>query len=366
MLKFKNIFQVIPVIIPALFLATFSLLSVNVLAADFISGDSNVDVSASQNNVYVSGGTVTVKNEVQKDLVIAGGTITVSAPVKRNVIVAGGTINLNSSVGASVRAAGGQVNINSTIAEDVIVAGGTVTIKNATIEGDLVVATGQLVIQNSVIKGNFYGSYSQLDGDLKSQVKGEIKAQQVDSSKMKEENKSDAFWANLNIAGQISVLVFALIIYWFQKRGGKTELHEIKFNSQMSWDGLIGLITVVVPFILIIISGLFSLIPVVGNISLFSAIFASSIWIYITAVLTKVFIPVYLANLIRNTFGKQTSILVWILVSCLVLFVINLIVSLVPLLFILELPVSILGLVVFGYVIRNLWNKIVPKIIEDK
>lgn len=360
MLKFNNIFKIIPVTIPALFLVTLSLLSINVLAADFVSGENTVNVSASQNNVYVSGGTVNVKNEIQKDLVIAGENITISAPVKRNIILAGGTVAINSPVGASVRAIGGQIDINTTIAEDVVVAGVTVTIKNAIIEGDLVVATSQLIIQNSVIKGNFYGSYSQLDGDLKSQIKGKIEAQQIDTNKIREEDKNAAIWASLNISGQISVLVFALIIYWLQKRSGKTELEEIKFNGQMGWDVGIGFLAVIVPFFLVAISGLFSLIPIIGTISLFSVIFTSTIWIYSTSTLSAIFVPIYLANLFRNSFGKNISVLNWVILSILGIFLINVIVALVPLLFILKWPIDIASVIVFGYVLRNLWNKIVP------
>jgi hypothetical protein len=121
-----------------------------------------------------------------------------------------------------------------------------------------------------------------------------------------------------------------------------------------------------VPSIVIIISGLLSLIPFVGYLSLFPFIATLSGWIYLTSILSLVFVPIYLANLLRNSFNKKISVLNWLFISFGIIFFLRLFVVLVPVLFILELPITIVGTSVFGYILRNLYSKYLPKETESE
>lgn len=340
-----------------LVLVLSSLLFVNVKAADNQSNDT-AEFQSTSKNLYLAGGNLDVSQEAVKDLVIAGGTVNITSPVQRNLIAAGGTVDIKGSVGASLRAAGGTVKLESNVNEDVIIAAGEVIIKNTTINGDLIVSAGKLTLENSKIKGDFYGSYEEVSGDISSQVAGKQNIQKI------EENKRDVsaeFLANLNLYGQFSVIIVALAIYWIQKKRGGIEIESIKFNGQFGWDFLIGSLTLIIPSIVFIISGLLSLIPFVGYLSLFPFIATFSGWIYLTSILSLVFVPIYLANLLRNSFNDKISILNWLFISFGIIFFLRLFVALVPVLFILELPITIVGTSVFGYIIRNLYSKYLAK-----
>jgi hypothetical protein len=343
-------------------LVASSLLILNARAAESQTND-KADFQTSLNNKYLAGGNLEVTQDSPKDLVIAGGTISITSSVQRNLIAAGGTVDIKGPVGASVRATGGTVKLESNVSEDVIIAAGEVIIKNSTINGDLIVTSGKLTIENSKIKGDFYGSYGEVSGDISSQVAGKQNIQKI------EENKRDVsaeFLSNLNLYGQFSVIIVALVIYWIQKKRDWVEIDNIKFNGQFGWDFLIGSVTLIVPSIVIIISGLLSLIPFVGYLSLFPFISTLSGWIYLTSILSLVFVPIYLANLLRNSFNKKISVLNWLFISFGIIFFLRLFVVLVPVLFILELPITIVGTSVFGYILRNLYSKYLTKETESE
>jgi hypothetical protein len=338
-------------------LAISCFLILNVNAAESQTND-RADFQTVSQNIYLAGGNLEVAQDAPKDLLIAGGTINISSSVQRNLIAAGGTVDIKGPVGASLRVAGGTVTLESNVNEDVIIAAGEVIIKNSTINGDLIVSAGKLTLENSNIKGNFYGSYSEISGDISSQVVGTKNVQKI------EENKRDTsaeFLSSLNLYGQFSVIIVALAIYWIQKKRGGIEIDNIKFNGQFGWDFLIGSATLVLPFIVLIFSGLLSLIPFVGYLSLFPFIATLTGWIYLTSTLSLVFVPIYLANLLRNSFSMKISVLNWMFISFGIIFFLRLFVVLVPVLFILELPINIVMTAVFGYIFRNLYNKYLSK-----
>lgn len=142
-----------------------------------IRGGSDVTIGPTQvvnDDLYVSGGTVSVQGRINGDLVSSGGTLSVQGPVAGDVIVAGGTVDLAGPVGGSVRAAGGNLTIRSRVTKDVLVAGGTVTLAPvASVGRDLLVATGSAVVDGPVAR-NVMASTGDLT--LGSRVGGNVAA----------------------------------------------------------------------------------------------------------------------------------------------------------------------------------------------
>lgn len=102
-------------------------------------------------DLYISGGTVTVVQEVRGDLVIAGGVVTIDGNVSQDVIVAGGKVVINGNVGDDLRVAGGQVEVTKKINGDVLMFGGMgIITKEALVGGDVVIAGGSFDIKGDV------------------------------------------------------------------------------------------------------------------------------------------------------------------------------------------------------------------------
>ncbi|MDI3339400.1 MAG: hypothetical protein QJR03_02590 [Sphaerobacter sp.] len=122
-------------------------------AAEFRSGPSpSLAADARVNDdLYITGGTVTVNGQVTQDLLAAGGTVTVNGPVDGNVNIAGGTVTITGPVGGTVRVAGGSVTIDAAVARDVVVTAGTATISaSARVGQDLIVGSGMVAVDGPV------------------------------------------------------------------------------------------------------------------------------------------------------------------------------------------------------------------------
>lgn len=119
-------------------------------------GGGTVTIGAGQiinDDLYISGGTVTVLGRINGDLVASGGNLTVRGPVAGDVIIAGGTVDLDGPVGGSVRAAAGNVNVRGRVAKDVLGAGGTITIgPGASVGRDLLTWGGTTLVQGPVMR----------------------------------------------------------------------------------------------------------------------------------------------------------------------------------------------------------------------
>lgn len=129
-------------------------------AAVFRSGN-NVSIPANQtfnDDLYVSGGTVTIDGRVNGDLTVAGGTVTINGAVQDDLMVAGGTVILNGAVNHTVRAAGGNLSINGKIAQDLVVGGGSVDVASgATIGRDAVLGAGSARLAGNIARRLYAG-----------------------------------------------------------------------------------------------------------------------------------------------------------------------------------------------------------------
>ncbi len=143
-----------------LILVLLCLLPIGAQALTFVSGNQPVIDEPIDDDVFGSGGTVTVNAPVSS-LTVAGGTVTVNAPVDGDVVAAGGTIIVNGDVGGKILAAGGTVEVNGN-ATNAVITGGTVRIgENAVIQRDAAISGGTVVnagtvVQNLSVSASFF------------------------------------------------------------------------------------------------------------------------------------------------------------------------------------------------------------------
>ncbi|MEI6728647.1 MAG: hypothetical protein WCK98_03310 [bacterium] len=293
--KFKNLLGLSLVLL--LSISFFA--SPIVRAAEFYpknneNGD-NVDIKSTRDNVYATGGTIAVNESIAKDLIAAGGTIEIKGNVGRSLILAGNEINISSNrVGGATRIAAKKVIITGSFGEEVIIAADEVVIKNANIIGDLYVGANKLTIESSNVSGDAKVSYTELNGDLKKQVRGDVQENKRAKTDVKSDFSDAAKLANILgiVAVQFSVIIFLLTVGYILKRKKKLELPEIVFNNKFGVDILIGLGIIIFALPILIITGFLQLYPL--TIVLFALL-------YLSFVLSAFYFPIYLANLIKNT-----------------------------------------------------------------
>ncbi|MEK7661990.1 MAG: polymer-forming cytoskeletal protein [Patescibacteria group bacterium] len=124
-----------------------------------------------QNDIYMSGGSVTSAGSVAGDIVAAGGSIFINGSVGADIIVVGGNITILSNVADDVRAAGGNIVIQGRVAGDVIAGGGQVTLGGPGVGKDVVIGGGSVRIDAPIGGslriggGNIYIN-SPINGDI--------------------------------------------------------------------------------------------------------------------------------------------------------------------------------------------------------
>ncbi len=102
-------------------------------------------------DVYISGGRVTLQQPVPGDAAAAGGRVTLSADVGGDALLAGGELRIGSRVAQDLYAAGGDVEVTGTVGQNARLAGGRVTIApDAHVAGGVTVFAGELTIDGHV------------------------------------------------------------------------------------------------------------------------------------------------------------------------------------------------------------------------
>lgn len=125
-----------------------------------------------EDNLYVSGGNITISGRVSGDIAAVGGNVLINGSTTNDVMAVGGAIDILGPVGDDIRASGGQIRIGENVEGDVVAAGGFVHIlSNVTISKDVLLAGGKVVV-DGVIEGNtkIYAGDVQLNGTFESDV----------------------------------------------------------------------------------------------------------------------------------------------------------------------------------------------------
>lgn len=123
------------------------------LAAEPRQGDTVIVGPAEtiDDDLYATGGIISIQGTINGDLIAAGGTIAVSGVVNGDVIAAGGTITVSGPVHGSLRSAGGNLKISGPVDKDVVAAGGMVDLaQNAKVGRDVLLSVGSATIASQV------------------------------------------------------------------------------------------------------------------------------------------------------------------------------------------------------------------------
>jgi cytoskeletal protein CcmA (bactofilin family) len=143
------------------------------LAADVRNEDSVVIASGDviNDDLYLAGSRIIINGTVNGDVMAAGDTITVNGKIDGSIIAVGSTIGIDGEVTHAARVAGGDINIDGTIGGDLAVAGSSVKIDgsaeigqdvifaasrisiNGPVGGDVKGGGGRVILQN-VVEGN--------------------------------------------------------------------------------------------------------------------------------------------------------------------------------------------------------------------
>lgn len=124
-------------------------------------------------DLYLSGGRVTMQRAVPGDAVVAGGRVSVTGDVSGDALVAGGEVSIESDIGQDLYAAGGDVRVAGAVGESARLAGGRVTIApDAEIAGAVTVAAGDVTVDGHVrgyalISAGRTQINGRIDGDLR-------------------------------------------------------------------------------------------------------------------------------------------------------------------------------------------------------
>jgi hypothetical protein len=316
-------------------------------AAEFYprdNGDSNeIRIQSTQQNVYAAGNSIISSESVRGDLNLAGNTIEVTGLVGRNVQAAGYTITIDSeSINGAVRAAGNEIIITGNIVEEVVVAGNTVTIRNANIRGDLIVSANTLIIENSVISGDANVTYTSgvSRSELDQSVAGELTISDVDEDELAR-NALVSFVISTFLF-QLSVIIVLALLAWWLSRRNRLELANINFGAKF-WIrlGLGFAMGILVPIAFIILVLIQFILPAFVLLFGYLALLFAAI----------IYTPIYLANAIRNSFAKQASFVLVLILTYVIVTVLNLI----PLLnFVTIFIYSLISLSSLGYLTQKL------------
>lgn len=102
-------------------------------------------------DLFIGGGTVTVRQPVAGDLFATGGTVDIDAAVAGDALALGGKLRLGAEVEHSLFAAGGRVTVNGKVGRNLRVLGGQVELgPKGDVNGNLSAAGGQVRLYGRV------------------------------------------------------------------------------------------------------------------------------------------------------------------------------------------------------------------------
>lgn len=118
-------------------------------ALELITQENAVVTGTKTENVYVFGGTVLIEGDIDGDLTTAGGAVTVNGDVTGDVLALAGMITINGNISGDLRTAGGMIVLNGNVEGDSLIAGGAITVTSA-INGDALIGAGMLEMQGTI------------------------------------------------------------------------------------------------------------------------------------------------------------------------------------------------------------------------
>jgi hypothetical protein len=124
------------------------------------------------NDVFATGGSIRLGEEIYGDAIAAGGEVNVDAIVRGDALLTGGEVDLGGSVDEDVYAAAGEVDVTAHIAGSARIAGGDIELeRDAVVDGAVSLAGGDVTVAGRI--GQYLqvaAGSTQIDG----QVEGDV------------------------------------------------------------------------------------------------------------------------------------------------------------------------------------------------
>ena len=151
------------------FLAAVLVLPNLASAATFKHGDEVYVDQRTADDLYTTGGVLSITREVSGDLVAAGGRVSVDGKVTQDLMAGAGELTINGEIDDDVRVAGGNVRIDATIKDDLLAAGGDVSLTDSSFVGGDAHLVGGNLFMGGVINGDvkLVGNSIYLNSDIK-------------------------------------------------------------------------------------------------------------------------------------------------------------------------------------------------------
>lgn len=325
-------------IVLALVALSVVLLLPSISAVETISEDQVVIDTPINDDLFVTGGTITINARIDGDVIAAGGTIEINAPITGDLLAVGGQVLVNNDIGGKIVAAGGMISIKGTV-EKVVAAGGTIEIASSAVVEKYVFAAGGSVSNAGEIGDDLVVSTQTFRNT--GTVKGKVQVEEPPSRA----GEMKAAFSILSILWKIGFFLLGLVfIKWFGAL-----FSTIQKEVKESWlkKLIVGFLSILVTLVLLIIL----LITVVGM--PFAAILAM---FFVMAVMVAGIVVAY-------AFGEWLLNLLkvkphWIVTFALGFVLVNLF-FLIPVAgFVIRVIVVSLGFGAIIYTVKNNWGKI--------
>ncbi|MBN2306697.1 hypothetical protein JXD20_01820 [Candidatus Peregrinibacteria bacterium] len=282
-----------------LFLPTF------VQAATFQAGEEIYIDQSTSDDLYTSGGILSVTEEVSGDLIAAGGKVMLRGRITQDLTALGGNLMIDGEVDDDIRVIGGSIHINAIAKDDLMGVGGDVTLTDNTfVGGDVNLIGGSLVLGgvingdmrlagasiylNADVKGDVtllsfekitFGPRARIQGTLTyaaeeplkmpaNLVKGGIIFKEIETSRVKE--NLPAIMAGFSIFSFLATLFFGLILLWLCR-------YYILHASEIAYDATLK--TVGVGFLALILSPIMVLILLITTVGIPAALALLVLWL---------------------------------------------------------------------------------------
>lgn len=255
-----------------------------------------LDVNAPQQYLFGFGANINIKNNIEKDLFVFGSTVKTDATIKRDAYIAGEYIDINGKVVRNTYIYGTEVNIDGIFNGDVTINASVINISDdAKIEGTLK-----------------YNDDAIIDG-LNETIKTKTYNQ-------KENNISFKDYISNFISTYIHITLLAIALIFisenlFKKSLKQTEKPNSKTILILCGKGFLILIGVPIILMMLIFSGLFISVGVVGGL-------IYGILVYISEIFTGYFIAKLLD---KKYFKKNMNSYALVIVGLFILYILGII-----------------------------------------
>lgn len=305
----------------------------------------DVNLEKETKDLYTAGKKIDISGQAKGDIILIGGEVSISSPeILGSIFIGGEDIKINSVVHDYVQIAGEKVELTGFFYDDVFIFGSDVKIQNAQISGDLKVYSGKLTLENSTVFGDLKGNFSEHEGDLRTQVLGNIDISASEDWRTKVFDVDLISTLIFKLPWEVGSIVFLILISVYLGKRNRLEMPEIQFGKYGKVFGknvLRGILSIVTPAVVLI----FSILTLTFfQVSLITTTF------YIFLGLSGIFLPIYLANLFKNTLSGKYSKKLNIKYLIAIAYVLISLVGLIP--YIGSAITAILNIANFGFLVK--------------